>query len=105
MGDFATSHGKSPYDGIGGTVKRLTAQASLKRTVTGHILDVDKMFEFCETNIKTFNSMLQKTTLNKSNILKVPINPPGALSKNQDGVQNIHQASNFVITLQPEELK
>ncbi|KAG1652190.1 Mediator of RNA polymerase II transcription subunit 17 [Nymphon striatum] len=55
----------SPCDGIGGTVKRLTAQASLKRTVTGHILDVDEMFEFCETNIKSFNSMLQKTTLNK----------------------------------------
>ncbi|KAG1714604.1 Endochitinase [Nymphon striatum] len=40
MGVFATSHGKSPCDGIGGTVKRLTAQASLKRTVTGHILDI-----------------------------------------------------------------
>ena len=27
---FATSHGKSPCDGIGGTVKRLTSQASLQ---------------------------------------------------------------------------
>ena len=26
---FATSHGKSPCDGIGGTVKRLVARASL----------------------------------------------------------------------------
>ena len=29
---FATSHGKSPCDGIGGTVKRLTARASLQRS-------------------------------------------------------------------------
>ena len=28
---FATSHGKSPCDGIGGTVKRLTAMESLRR--------------------------------------------------------------------------
>ncbi|KAG1683044.1 Segment polarity protein dishevelled DVL-3 [Nymphon striatum] len=35
---------------------------------------------------------------------QVPKNPPGALSKNQDGVQNSRQASNFVITLQPEKL-
>jgi len=33
---FATSHGKSPCDGIGGTVKRLTARASLQRTSSGH---------------------------------------------------------------------
>ena len=29
---FATSHGKSPCDGIGGTVKRLIAGASLQTT-------------------------------------------------------------------------
>ena len=29
---FATSHGKSPCDGIGGTVKRLVARASLHWT-------------------------------------------------------------------------
>ena len=30
---FATSHGKSPCDGIGGTVKRLAARASLQRQI------------------------------------------------------------------------
>lgn len=35
---FATSHGKSPCDGIGGTVKRLVARASLQATTTGQIL-------------------------------------------------------------------
>ena len=28
---FATSHGKGPCDGLGGTVKRLAAKASLQR--------------------------------------------------------------------------
>ncbi len=31
---FASSHGKSPCDGIGGTVKRLVARASLQRPVS-----------------------------------------------------------------------
>lgn len=29
---FATSHGKSPCDGVGGTVKRIAARASLQAT-------------------------------------------------------------------------
>ena len=44
---FATSHGKSPCDGIGGTVKRLTAKASLQRATEKHILTVGAMFGFC----------------------------------------------------------
>ena len=35
---FATSHGKSPCDGIGGTIKRLVARASLQATKEGQIL-------------------------------------------------------------------
>ena len=35
---FATSHGKSPCDGIGGAVKRLTSIDSLHRTTNNHIL-------------------------------------------------------------------
>ena len=49
---FATSHGKSPCDGIGGTVKRLTSSASLKRTINDQILTVEKMFTFCKDSIK-----------------------------------------------------
>lgn len=55
---FATSHGKSPCDGIGGTVKRTTAKASLQRTVQNQILSVDKMFEFCSNNIKGITFIL-----------------------------------------------
>ena len=48
---FATSHGKSPCDGIGGTVKRITAKVSLQRPLNDQILDCGKMFEFCENGI------------------------------------------------------
>ena len=43
---FATSHGKQPCDGIGGTVKRLVTKASLQRDVSNQILDHKVMFEF-----------------------------------------------------------
>jgi len=48
---FATSHGKQPCDGIGGTVKRLVAKASLQHSQNDHILDHKSMFEFCKSNI------------------------------------------------------
>lgn len=49
---FATSHGKSPCDGIGGTVKRLAARASLQATDTGHIMTPLQLFQWANTNIK-----------------------------------------------------
>ena len=47
---FATSHGKSPCDGIGGTVKRLTETESLTRPYSNQILS-DDMFKFYEDRI------------------------------------------------------
>ena len=52
---FATSHGKSPCDGIGGTVKRLVARASLQRPLDNQILSMEKMFECCKSDIKGIN--------------------------------------------------
>jgi hypothetical protein len=48
---FATSHGKSPCDGIGGTVKRLVARASLQATVDNHILTAIQMFNWASEHI------------------------------------------------------
>lgn len=46
---FAASHGKGACDGIGGTVKRLAAKASLQRPVENQILTPKLLFEFaCE---------------------------------------------------------
>ncbi len=52
MAFFATSHGKQPCDGIGGTVKRLVTKASLQRDVSNQILDHKVMLEFCKTQIR-----------------------------------------------------
>ena len=46
---FATSHGKGPCDGIGGTVKRLAYRESLRRTSSDYIIDINTMFNFCKT--------------------------------------------------------
>ena len=49
---FATSHGKSPCDGIGGTVKRLAARASLQATTDNQILTPHDLYQFGNDNIK-----------------------------------------------------
>ncbi len=54
---FATSHGKSPCDGIGGTVKRLAARSSLQHPTTGQILTPDDLYSFCRDNITGITSI------------------------------------------------
>ena len=49
---FATSHGKSPFDGIGETVKRLVTRASLQQPISNQIVTAEKMFECCVEEIK-----------------------------------------------------
>ena len=48
---FATAHGKSPCDGIGGSVKRSTAIESLKRINNNQILNPKDMFSFCKQHL------------------------------------------------------
>ena len=48
---FATSHGKSACDGLGGTVKRLLTKASLQRPYADAILTSDAIMKFCTENI------------------------------------------------------
>lgn len=50
---FATSHGKSPCDGIGGMVKRQAARASLQRIYTDQILTPEALFNWCCERIKS----------------------------------------------------
>lgn len=49
---FATSHGKNPCDGVGGTTKRLVLKASLQRTDNNHILSAKHFFDFCVSHIE-----------------------------------------------------
>ena len=48
---FATSHGKSPCDGVGGMIKRKLTQASLMRPTENQILSAEAVFEFCKDSI------------------------------------------------------
>ena len=52
---FATSHGKSPCDGTGGTVKRLVSRTSLQATVEDHILTATEMFNWTSNHIAGIN--------------------------------------------------
>ena len=48
----ATSHGKGACDGVGGTVKRLAAQASLQRPYDQQIMTPLQLFEWASNNIQ-----------------------------------------------------
>ena len=48
---FLTSHGKSPCDGIGGTIKRFVARETLQATENYQILSPYQMFQRAKQNI------------------------------------------------------
>ena len=48
---FATSHGKGPSDGIGGTIKREATRASLQRPYQDQILTPSQLHNFVSTNL------------------------------------------------------
>jgi hypothetical protein len=48
---FATAHGKGPCDGVGGSVKRLAAHASLQRPYEKQIQTPLQLFEWAVENI------------------------------------------------------
>lgn len=52
---FATSHGKGACDGVGGTVKRLAARASLQRPYDAQIMTPRQLYQWAKENIKTIN--------------------------------------------------
>ena len=57
---FATSHGKQPCDGIGGTVKRLVSNASLQRINNSQILNPHDMIQYCKKTFKVINLFLSQ---------------------------------------------
>lgn len=52
---FATSHGKGPSDGLGGTVKREARRASLQRPLQGQITTPKQLYEWCLQNLLNCN--------------------------------------------------
>ena len=59
---FATSHGKSPYDGIGGAVKRHAAKRkrSLQIPLSNRILDYRVVLEVCQEEMKSIIPFLSR---------------------------------------------
>ena len=51
----ATAHGKGACDGIGGTVKRLAARASLQKPYSDQIMTPRQLFDWASTNIPTIH--------------------------------------------------
>jgi len=52
---FGTSHGKGPCDGVGDTVKRLAARASLQKPIINQIQTSLQLFTWAEENISAVN--------------------------------------------------
>ena len=48
---FATSHGKSPCDGVGGFINCYVAKHSLQRPLHDQILSYQSMFDLCVREI------------------------------------------------------
>ena len=49
---FPTSHVKSPFDGIGGTIRREDANASLRATIDNQIITPEDLYCWAKNNIK-----------------------------------------------------
>ena len=52
---FATSHGKSICDGLGGTVKKILRKANLQLSDENQIKTATAVYDFCEVKIKKIN--------------------------------------------------
>jgi hypothetical protein len=52
---FVTSHGKSACDGVGGTLKRLAAKASLQRRYNDQMMTPYQLYEWAQTGIHNLN--------------------------------------------------
>lgn len=85
---FATSHGKSACDGLGGTVKRLAAKASLQRPYDQQILTPRQLYDFATENISSIDFELC-TTQNYEEIQKFLL-PRLNESKAIVGTQKFH---------------
>ena len=85
---FAMSHGKSPCDGIGGTIKRTTALESLPRPLENQILDVDSMMSYCKSAIPKIQFV--KVLKDDLNHVKAVLEPRFQKSSRIKGTRTFH---------------
>ena len=68
---FAISHRKGASDGVGETVKKLTAKASLQKLLDNQIKTSQKMFEFCKHYISGIDFIYlpqRETKISRNNL-------------------------------------
>ena len=80
---FATSHGKSVCDGIGGTAKSLATNASLKATERNHILTPIDLFNWAEKNINNISFLFVSADEIKNTSFKNKLDKLYALVKSE----------------------
>ena len=85
---FATSHGKSPCDGIEGIVKRSVARASLQATTQNQILTPKDLFTWVSTHIHGIHFIW----VSKESVLSVSeeLNERFSVSKTVPGTRENH---------------
>ena len=85
---FATSHGKGPCDGVGGTVKRLAARASLQRPYRDQLQTPLQLYQWAKENIPsvTFVYVPQAEYEEESKMIEMRL----STSKTIEGTQKLH---------------
>ena len=87
---FATSHGKSPCNGLGGTTKRLVARASLQAPVENQIFTAYQMFEWADKNIEGIKYFYVSNNDVKTNTDAYKLDARFSLSKTICGTRSHH---------------
>ena len=109
---FATSHGKSPCDGVGGTVKRAAAKASLQRPMEEQILSAKTLFDYCDQELLGIDffylekSRVEWTRTSLKDRLRFAKTIPGTrsfhqivpLPQNVIGAKRVSEDREFVLT-------
>ena len=83
---FATSHGKGPCDGIGGTIKRLARRASLQNEIT--IQTPLALFLWCNSNIENIKCFFVSS--DDISQTEIALGSRFISSKTLPGTQKIH---------------
>lgn len=85
---FATSHGKSICDGLGGTVKRILRKASLQQPDDSQIVTAAGVHTFCQTHIDNINfHFLGK---NCNDLLRIKLEERFSKTRTVPGTRSYH---------------
>ena len=84
----ATSHGKGACDGVGGTVKRLVAKASLQKPFDEQIITPIELFEWASANIQ--GTVFRFSSCSDYEQTKQMLEPRFASSRTVPGTRKLH---------------